>query len=72
MAERDGSMTKRELIDYCLTYPAAYEDYPFDETAAVIKHSAFAAAGLALHGRGDDKKQTGTKSGDLAITGTLA
>ena len=33
-------MTKRELIDYCLTYPAAYEDYPFDETAAVIKHSS--------------------------------
>jgi len=31
-------MTKRELIDYCLTFPA-YEDYPFDETAAVIKHS---------------------------------
>jgi len=23
-------MTKRELIDYCLTYPDAYEDYPFD------------------------------------------
>ena len=24
-------MTRRELIDYCLTYPDAYEDYPFDE-----------------------------------------
>ena len=23
-------MTKRELLDYCLTYPAVYEDYPFD------------------------------------------
>ncbi len=32
-------MTKRELIDYCLTFPAAYEDYPFDETTAVVKHS---------------------------------
>jgi predicted DNA-binding protein (MmcQ/YjbR family) len=32
-------MTKLELIDYCLTYPAAFEDYPFDETAAVMKHS---------------------------------
>ena len=31
-------MTKRELIDYCLTYPAAYEDYPFDETTAVVRH----------------------------------
>ena len=27
-------MTKRELIDYCLTFPAAYEDYPFDGEAA--------------------------------------
>lgn len=24
-------MTKRELIEYCLTLPGAYEDYPFDE-----------------------------------------
>jgi len=24
-------MTRRELIDYCLTYPDAYEDYPFDD-----------------------------------------
>lgn len=32
-------MTKRELIDYCLTFPASFEDYPFDETTAVIKHS---------------------------------
>ena len=31
-------MTKRELIDYCLTLPAAIETYPFDETTAVIKH----------------------------------
>jgi predicted DNA-binding protein (MmcQ/YjbR family) len=25
-------MTRRELIDFCLTFPAAYEDYPFDDT----------------------------------------
>ncbi len=31
-------MTKRELIDYCLTYPSSFEDYPFDETTAVLKH----------------------------------
>lgn len=31
-------MTKQELIDYCLTYPAAYEDYPFDETTTLIRH----------------------------------
>jgi predicted DNA-binding protein (MmcQ/YjbR family) len=24
-------MTRRELIDFCLTLPAAYEDYPFDD-----------------------------------------
>ena len=31
---RKGSkfMTRRELIDYCLTYPDAYEDYPFDSS----------------------------------------
>jgi len=32
-------MTKQALIDYCLTYPAVYEDYPFDETVALIRHS---------------------------------
>jgi predicted DNA-binding protein (MmcQ/YjbR family) len=26
-------MTRRELIDFCLTFPAAYEDYPFDGVA---------------------------------------
>lgn len=31
-------MTKQELIDYCLTYPSALEDYPFDEHSAVLKH----------------------------------
>jgi predicted DNA-binding protein (MmcQ/YjbR family) len=37
-------MTRRELIDYCLTYPDAYEDYPFDdnpcaeEAWTVIRH----------------------------------
>ncbi|NLA85937.1 MAG: MmcQ/YjbR family DNA-binding protein [Clostridiales bacterium] len=36
-------MNRRELIDYCLTYPDAYEDYPFDEPTAadawaVVRH----------------------------------
>ena len=45
-------MNRRELIDYCLTYPDAYEDYPFAEITpagdswAVMRHmknkSAFA------------------------------
>ena len=32
--------TKREILDYCLTYPSVYEDYPFDETTALVRHSA--------------------------------
>ena len=32
-------MTKRELIDYCLTYQAVYEDYPFDDTTALVRHN---------------------------------
>lgn len=27
-------MTRRELIEACLTFPDAYEDYPFDEGGA--------------------------------------
>jgi predicted DNA-binding protein (MmcQ/YjbR family) len=37
--------TRQELIDCCLTFPAAYEDYPFDEVAdenatTVMRHKA--------------------------------
>lgn len=34
-------MTKRELCDYCLTYPGSYEDYPFPDDIewALIRHS---------------------------------
>jgi predicted DNA-binding protein (MmcQ/YjbR family) len=37
--------TRRELIDYCLTFPFAYEDYPFDElvdenATTVMRHRA--------------------------------
>lgn len=31
-------MTKQELINLCLTFPAVYEDYPFDDTTAVMRH----------------------------------
>ena len=27
-------MTRRDLIDHCLTYPGTYEDYPFDDLTA--------------------------------------
>lgn len=42
-------LTKRELIDYCLTFPGAYEDYPFDED------SAAADAWAVLRHRGSHK-----------------
>jgi predicted DNA-binding protein (MmcQ/YjbR family) len=36
-------MTRQDVIDYCLTFPAVYEDYPFDVAAdenatAVMRH----------------------------------
>ena len=32
-------ITRKELIDYCLTFPDAYEDYPFhDDVWAVMRH----------------------------------
>jgi predicted DNA-binding protein (MmcQ/YjbR family) len=38
-------MTRQELIAFCLTLPAAYEDYPFDDITdagawAVMRHRA--------------------------------
>ena len=32
-------MDKRELIEYCLTYPDVFEDYPFDENWTAMRHS---------------------------------
>lgn len=32
-------MTRQELIDYCLTYPGALEDYPFeDKNSTIMRH----------------------------------
>ena len=38
-------MTRQDLIDFCLTFPGAYEDYPYDSitkpgSVAVMRHSA--------------------------------
>lgn len=38
-------MTRKELIEFCLTFPAVYEDYPFDTVAdanawTVMRHHA--------------------------------
>lgn len=30
-------MTRQEIIDYCLTLPAAYEDYPL-MTSPILAH----------------------------------
>ncbi|MDD3229380.1 MAG: MmcQ/YjbR family DNA-binding protein [Oscillospiraceae bacterium] len=34
-------MTRAELIAYCLTYPGAVEDYPFeDHSSTILRHAA--------------------------------
>ena len=38
-------MMRQDIIEYCLTFPAAYEDYPFDDITApgkwtVMRHRA--------------------------------
>lgn len=30
-------MTRQDLIDYCLTFPDAYEDYPFDDATPFLR-----------------------------------
>lgn len=51
-------MTRRELIDYCLTYDGAYEDYPFDAVPdapgawAVLRHRVGAKAFAFVYERG--------------------
>jgi len=36
----EKNMTKQDLITHCLTYPAAYEDYPFDNDTTLIRHTS--------------------------------
>lgn len=46
-------MTRRELIDYCLTFPDAYEDYPFhDDVWAVLRHRSNRKAFAFLYEHG--------------------
>jgi predicted DNA-binding protein (MmcQ/YjbR family)/GNAT superfamily N-acetyltransferase len=50
-------MTRQELIDYCLTFPAAYEDYPFDDAPgpaawAVMRHRANRRSFALIYERG--------------------
>jgi len=51
------TMTRRELIDYCLTFPAAYEDYPFDAIVddnawTVMRHRANKKSFAFIYERG--------------------
>jgi len=31
-------MNRKKIIEYCLTFQAAYENYPFDENWTVMRH----------------------------------
>jgi len=51
-------MTRQEIIDYCLTLPAAYEDYPFDEITddkrwTVMRHKANKKTFAMIYERND-------------------
>ncbi|HWQ51727.1 MAG TPA: MmcQ/YjbR family DNA-binding protein [Terriglobales bacterium] len=50
-------MTRQELINHCLTFPAAYEDYPFDDAAdagawTVMRHRANKKSFALIYERG--------------------
>ena len=50
-------MTRQELIDYCLTFPTAYEDYPFDDVTdagawTVMRHKANKKSFALIYERG--------------------
>ncbi len=50
-------MTRREIIDFCLTFPAAYEDYPFDGIAdpgawTVMRHGGNRKPFVLVYERG--------------------
>ena len=49
-------MTRQELIGFCLSFPGAYEDYPYDSigkpgTVAVMRHSANKKSFAAVYER---------------------
>ncbi len=53
----DFSETRRTLIEYCLTMPLAYEDYPFDDAAdagawTVMRHQANKKSFAMIYERG--------------------
>ena len=49
-------MTRQDLIDFCLTFPDVYEDYPYDKigkpgAVAVMRHSAGKKSFAAIYER---------------------
>ena len=51
-------MTKQKLINYCLTLPLAYEDYPFDDVAdekawSVMRHQTNKKTFALIYKRND-------------------
>jgi len=54
-----GAMTRQEIIDFCLTFPAAFEDYPFDEVmdddaCTVMRHKQNKKSFALIMRHGDD------------------
>jgi predicted DNA-binding protein (MmcQ/YjbR family) len=50
-------MTRQDIIDYCLTFPAAYEDYPFDDISdpgkwTVMRHGINKKSFALIYERG--------------------
>ena len=50
-------MTRREIIDYCLTFQSAYEDYPFDSVVdnnawTVMRHNVNKKSFALIYERG--------------------
>jgi predicted DNA-binding protein (MmcQ/YjbR family) len=51
-------MTRKELIDYCLSLPLAYEDYPFDDISddkiwTVMRHQINKKSFALIYERND-------------------
>ena len=52
-------INRKDLIDFCLTFPAAYEDYPFDSASepgawAVMRHKANKKSFALIYERNDE------------------
>jgi predicted DNA-binding protein (MmcQ/YjbR family) len=46
-------MTLQDLIDFCLTFPDAYEDYPFGDGWCVMRHKVNRKGFAHIYGSSD-------------------